>query len=938
MKQRVFVILIAKNGEAYLPRTCAGVAASGELIAGIVTVDVGSTDRTAELLADLSPRFSVRLGAHAPFAESVAAALRALSDEPPRDDDLVWILHDDSAPAPDALAHLAAAFELGPSVAVAGPKVTEWESDTRLREFGQTVTLAGERVVIGAGQLDQSQFDDVADVLAVGTQGMLIRRSLLTELDGLDPALSFGDDGLDLCIRARLTKARVIRVPAARVAHAEGEGREGSLVRRGFGARRLDRWYRRIVSASPLAAFLLWLTAPLAALGATVRHLIAKHPGRVPGELLAAVRVLLSPRRLVRGRRRFRATRSAPLSVLKPLYQSRAETRAARAAGREREVARRLAGVDLSGEDEFRYWESRAPWLIAFAAVCAVVIWFPLLSASAVSGGGALPLSDLGQLWRHAIERWVDVGSGTVSPADPFVAVLAVLGTLSPWNPSASLVWLILAALPLAAFGGGVAMGRLLGSGRAAAVGSIAWMCAPPLLSALAQGRIGAIIAHLCIPFVAYFVAAGLDRRRTTPQSVTAFAAAALLVAVVVACAPITLIAVVPLWVVLIASRPRHALITAWSIVPTAALMLPTAAAAFLAGHPVALFSDPGAAVLTDTPSRLTVLAGMPTTDALGLRDVARAIGLPGAIGLAIPVAILLLCAVVTAFTPRWRSSLAGVCWYLVVAVAAVAIAPVSLASSGGVAVQLWTGSLLSIGYFGLVLAASGVGVPPGWRGASGAFAAGAVLLASVAPFCLALVGGAGLVTASTPGVFPAIVEAGAAEDPDIRVLTLRRGPDASLSARVERVTDGRLDATNAVAAAEPGVTGGDRAVAAAAAALVTPGADASVADALGALGVRFVVYQQAGSDQDAADLKALGSDSAVTKVATTDTGVLWSAGSVASTPAGTGGVDIVLTTVRAGALLFFLLLAIPTSRPARQLSRNDERDPLPQAGGDDDE
>ena len=40
-----------------------------------------------------------------------------------------------------------------------------------------------------------------------------------------------------------------------------------------------------------------------------------------------------------------------------------------------------------------------------------------------------------------------------IGPADPFSAVLAVLGSLTAWNPSFSLVLLWLTALPLSAMG-----------------------------------------------------------------------------------------------------------------------------------------------------------------------------------------------------------------------------------------------------------------------------------------------------------------------------------------------------------------------------------------------------------------------------------------------------------------------------------------------------
>lgn len=935
MTQRVFVVLVARNGEAYLPQTIDGIQANADDISAIVTVDVSSDDRTSSLLAELNPRHSLRVAANATFAESVAVGLYALSSDGAQDDDVIWILHDDSAPLPGALRHLSTAFELGPSIAIAGPKIVQWDNHSRLSEFGLTTTTTGRRVAIGAGQLDQSQFDDTSDVLAVGTAGMLVRRSILTDLAGFDASLSFGDDGLDLCVRARLTGTRVVRVPEARVAHASSDSRAGSLVRRGYGAMRRDQWYRQIVYANAPVAFFRWITVVLVALGASIGHLISKHPGRVPGELWAAIGTLFSVGQLARGRRRFRRTKRLPLASLSSLLQKPAETRAARAADRERDVARRLQGIDLTGEDEFRYWESRAPWTVLFAAIFAVIVWFPLVSASALTGGGAAPLSSLGVLWGNAGQFVADIVSGAMAPPDAFATVLALIGSVTPWAPSLAVVWLFIAAFPLAAFAGGVVAGRVLRSGRAAVIGSVLWMFAPPFVAALAQGRIGAIIVHLSIPFVAYFMAVGFDRRRTTAQSVTAFSAAALVAALAVASAPSILLVLIPAWIVVLLARPRYALLTVWTVIPSLAVILPTAVAAFVAGTPLQALADPGLVVAFDTPSRLTVLAGLPTTDALGLRVLAQSIGLPGVYGLAAPVVVILLFAGFALFTKRWMVAICGVATYLLVALAAVALSTLTLSSVSGAAVAVWTGSLLSVGYLGLVLAAAGAASPEKWYSSVAGVVAAMVAVAVVIPWVATIASGGGEVTATTDSVFPAIVEASKAEDPDLRVLVLVRHADGTVSATLDVATAGRLDTTNTILNQRSQVSDGHIQLSSLSAALLTPGASATSATGLRTLGVRFVLYQ--GSEANDTDVRLLNTNPAIDKVATTDSGELWEVTGAKSLPAVVRQTDWVSVVIRGGILVLFLLLAIPTSRPARQISRADD-DPLPAVGGDDDE
>src|SRR5690606_4478308 len=132
-----------------------------------------------------------------------------------------------------------------------------------------------------------------------------------------------------------------------------------------------------------------------------------------------------------------------------------------------------------------------------------------------------------------------------VGAADPFVAVLAVLGSLSWWDPSFSIVLLWLTALPLAALAAWFAARPLSRSPWLPAVAALLWAFSPPLLAALAEGRVGAVLAHLLLPWL--FLAAPAAYR-----SWSAGASAALLLAAIGASAPSMLPALLVLFVVLL--------------------------------------------------------------------------------------------------------------------------------------------------------------------------------------------------------------------------------------------------------------------------------------------------------------------------------------------------------------------------------------------------
>ena len=114
------------------------------------------------------------------FPAAVAARPRAAARSQGSTSEWVWILHDDANPDPGALAALLAAAAADPEADVLGPKLREWPSLQRLLELGVTISGTGRRETgLERGEYDQGQHDEVREVLAVNTAGMLVRRSVL---------------------------------------------------------------------------------------------------------------------------------------------------------------------------------------------------------------------------------------------------------------------------------------------------------------------------------------------------------------------------------------------------------------------------------------------------------------------------------------------------------------------------------------------------------------------------------------------------------------------------------------------------------------------------------------------------------------------------------------------------------------------------------------
>jgi len=189
----------------------------------------------------------------------------------------VLLCHDDIALASDAVRQLVVE-SLRSNAGIAGPKLVDWDSPERLQHVAYTVDRFGVAAdVIDPGELDQEQFDGVADVFAVPSACLLIRSGLFQTLGGFDPGITHRGEDIDLCWRAQLLGARVMVVPDARVRH-----REDLLGRTGIDDIRRSRARHQLrtvlVTGSRLS---LLVTLPLMALLALGEMAIALLSGRL---------------------------------------------------------------------------------------------------------------------------------------------------------------------------------------------------------------------------------------------------------------------------------------------------------------------------------------------------------------------------------------------------------------------------------------------------------------------------------------------------------------------------------------------------------------------------------------------------------------------------------------------------------------------------------
>lgn len=808
----VTALLVSHHGDRWLPQVLERLAGQSVPPDTVVAVDTGPLGESADVLRDGLPPGSVVLeqpGASYPAAVDVAlAALGGAADAAPGTvgdaaEDWIWLLHDDSAPAPDALEHLLAARGEADGPAVLGPKIREWPSLRRLLEVGVTITGTGRRESgLERGEYDQGQHDEPRDVLAVNSAGMLVRRSVLEQL-GFDHRLPVFHADLDFGWRAARAGHRVRTAPDAVVFHAEAS-------RTGLRRPERDRATRRrlereaalytvlancAAAAVPLVAVRLVLGTLLRALGL----LLVRAPREAWAELGALGSTVLRSGRLVAARRSRRVTARVGPGAVRPLlapfwlpYRTGLDELAAIGAAVLGEAGARTGTAEGGPSLGRRLRTSPAVWVVAVLVLLSTIAARDLLEGGRLTGGALLPAPGSATAWWDtylSTTHEVSTGSSVTAPA--YLLPMAVLATVLLGSASLAVDLLVLGAVPVAGAGALRLLRRRTGSAAASVWGAVGYALLLATSGALAQGRLGTLVAGALLPWMAS-TALGLtsgsaDRRRRAAWRT------GLWLALLTAFAPVAwLLAAGAAVVGLVAAAVARRLDV--GRVGLVLLPLPVSAVLLLPWSALVWRDRGWSAVLLEAGLPASALVGpVRAADVLGARA--------GDLGAAPAwlAAVLGVLALLALLGPRTRGRVVG-CWLvaLVGLTGVWALTGVEIAEPfGGGTVVPWAGLplLLLHGAWiaAAVVAAGGIGGSTsarslGWRQPVALLvtALALVLPLSDAAWWLGHGSDDPLVRVE-PSTVPAYMDSAAERDPAEGTLVLRGGPTDGITTEVRR-------------------------------------------------------------------------------------------------------------------------------------------------------
>lgn len=462
----------------------------------------------------------------------------------------VWILHDDSVPAPEALANLIEATRRSSGVGIVGPKLLRADDPRRLVAVGHRITRGGRDVDTSVPrELDQGQHDKRVDVIGVPLPGMLVRSDVLAAVGGVDKAFGDGIEGLDLSWRTHLAGHRVVVATDAVVRQGSGGYPAPTLTtRRRARQMALARgaWW-----SAPWRALTILLTSLVAGLGL----LLVKRPHEAAGEF-ADVGAVLSPARGLGARWRFRGRKRVRRRDLRALFAPvrsgwQGTTDTVHGALTDRPEGRGPVALETGPVSEDAESMESVPsrfrslwsWPLALALLisvgAALTRWRDLRPALSGRGYGVAggELHTISATWADLWHNWADpwTGGGLGHGAEPAPWLLPMSGFTwlveqLPWvdatrSPAAiTATWILFAALPLSVVSAYFASRVAVRARWVRALTGLIWAGMAPLSVGVDEARLGPVVAHIAMPLLVAGVLVSGSRRHGVQRTTATFA------------------------------------------------------------------------------------------------------------------------------------------------------------------------------------------------------------------------------------------------------------------------------------------------------------------------------------------------------------------------------------------------------------------------------
>ena len=515
---RVIALLVNRNGRPWLAETLMALRFQTRSVDELVKVDLSSEDGSEKLLAIDGEHQFLSLPAEVGFAAALNAAEESVEVDA-QSVEWVWLLHDDSAPAADALAELLAAADRHPHASVIGAKVIDWRRPDHVLEVGTALTAIGTRFTgLEHGERDQGQHDETRPAMTVSSAGMLVRREVWRSLGGFTEDLAHFRLETEFALRAWENGYEVWVAPSAKVRHeaatARGlrpvEGHRGS-------AHFIDRYAGLLIAFSRTRRHWLWLRWIWVLLATTIRsvaYLVLQDLRGARAESAAALAAVVSRKRVL-ALRRAAGSAAAP-KELRPSFREQLSHLST-------EIVDTIQGSaslvvdwllpererigDVGAGNALRAALKRPGAILSIILLTVgLAVGWPLLGQGALvlANGESVPDSST-SLIGEFLSSWHAVGFGSTQAANPFVLWIGLFSL-----PFSSPVTYVRVAVIFGVWTAGMSMHlalrRIISHAPTRVWLSALYALSPVVLLSAARGDVAMIWAATLLPWLFYML------------------------------------------------------------------------------------------------------------------------------------------------------------------------------------------------------------------------------------------------------------------------------------------------------------------------------------------------------------------------------------------------------------------------------------------------
>lgn len=216
----VHALVLNWNGVEHLQECLSTLLASTYPNLAVVFIDNGSTDGSVAFVRERfggNPRLQIiECGANLGWPGGNNAGIEYALD---RGADYVFLLNNDTATDPEAVAQLVAAAEARPKIGALAAKLVMFDQPWLINSLGVDCSLAGVGWDRGFGRVDGPGWSEPEPVLGVCGAAMFVRCEALRKAGPLPVEFEIYLDDLDLCMRIWRAGYEIWSCPCAVVRH-----------------------------------------------------------------------------------------------------------------------------------------------------------------------------------------------------------------------------------------------------------------------------------------------------------------------------------------------------------------------------------------------------------------------------------------------------------------------------------------------------------------------------------------------------------------------------------------------------------------------------------------------------------------------------------------------------------------------------------------------